>query len=61
MNEILKDRYGKKIGEIQDLGSRKILKDARGQKLGEFDGRITKDARGVKIGEGNLLVSLLKY
>lgn len=60
MNQVLKDKYGRKIGEIVDQGSRQIIKDAYGRKLGEFDGRITKDAYGRKIGEGNLLTLLLK-
>lgn len=60
MNEILRDRSGRKIGEIQSLGTKKIIRDASGRKLGEFDGRVTKDASGRKIGEGNLLTTLLK-
>lgn len=60
MNEILRDRSGRKIGEIQDQGTKKIIRDASGRKLGEFDGRVTKDGSGRKIGEGNLLTTLLK-
>lgn len=60
MNEILRDRTGRKIGEIQDQGSKKIIRDALGRKLGEFDGKITRDALGRKVGEENLLTTLLK-
>ena len=59
MNQVLRDKRGIKIGEIQDQGSRQIIRDARGIKLGEYDGRVTRDARGIKIGEGNLLTTLL--
>lgn len=60
MNEILRDRSGRRIGEIQDQGTKKIIRDASGHKLGEFDGKFTRDASGRKVGEGNLLTSLLK-
>lgn len=60
MNQILRDRLGRKIGEIQDQGSKQIIRDHLGKKLGEFDGKITKDALGRKVGEGNLLTTLLK-
>lgn len=60
MNEIFRDRSGRKIGEIQDQGTKKIIRDASGRKLGEFDGKVTRDASGRKIGEGNLLTTLLK-
>ena len=60
MNQVLRDRLGRKIGEIQDQGSKQIIKDHLGRKLGEFDGKITKDALGRKVGEGNLLTTLLK-
>ena len=60
MEEILKDKYGRRIGRIVTLGNKKIMYDSSNRRLGEFDGRITKDALGRKIGEGNLLVTLLK-
>ena len=60
MNQILKDAYGRKIGEIRQEGTRQTIYDADGRKLGEFDGRITKDAYGRKVGEGNLLTMLLR-
>jgi hypothetical protein len=60
MNQILRDKQGGKIGEIQDQGTRQIIRDAQGRKLGEYDGRVTRDAQGRKIGDGNLLTTLLK-
>ncbi len=59
MNQVLRDRTGRKIGEIQDYGTRQIIRDASGRKLGEFDGKVTRDASGRKIGQGNLLTMLL--
>ena len=60
MNQVLRDSQGRKIGEIQDQGTRQIIRDAQGRKLGEYDGRVTRDAQGKKVGEGNLLTTLFK-
>ncbi len=59
MTQILKNRYGHKIGTIEDVGTKQVIKDEYGHKLGEYDGRYTKDEYGHRIGEGNLLASLL--
>ncbi len=59
MNQILKDRYGVKIGEIRDEGSRKTVYDKYGVRLGYYDGRYTYDKYGVRVGEGDLLAALL--
>lgn len=59
MTQILKDKYGHKIGEIRDSGSRQEIYDQYGHKLGYFDGRSTYDQYGHKIGGGNLLATLL--
>ena len=59
MNQVLRDWLGRKIGEIQDLGTKQIIRDALGRKLGEYDGKVTRDALGRKVGEGNLLTTLL--
>ncbi|MCI2068939.1 MAG: hypothetical protein LKJ88_05125 [Bacilli bacterium] len=59
MNEVLRDRYGAKLGEIRQEGSRKVIYDRYGARLGYFDGKYTYDRYGRKIGEGNLLVSFL--
>lgn len=60
MNEVLKDQYGHKMGEIRDFGSRKEIYDPYGHKLGYFDGKYTYDTYGHKVGEGNLLTYLLR-
>ena len=60
MNQVLRDNYGRKIGEIIDQGTRQIIRDEHGRKLGEFDGKYTRDDHGRKIGEGNLLTTLLR-
>jgi hypothetical protein len=62
MSEILRDRYGHKIGEVVAQGSKRILRDEYGHKLGEYDSRdgITRDERGRLLGRGDLLLTLLK-
>lgn len=60
MNQVLKDQYGHKIGEIRDNGSKKEIYDAYGHKQGYFDGKYTYDQYGHKVGEGNLLTSLIR-
>lgn len=57
--EQLKDRYGVKIGEVRESGSRLEIYDRYGVKLGYYDGRYTYDRYGVRVGEGNLLAALL--
>lgn len=59
MIEVLRDRYGAKLGEIRDEGNKKVIYDRYGSKLGSFDGKYTYDRYGAKIGSGNLLASLL--
>ncbi|MCM1330884.1 MAG: hypothetical protein NC253_15800 [Ruminococcus sp.] len=60
MNQVLKDKYGNKIAEIQVVGSQQVIMDKYGSKLGSFDGKFTRDKYGNKIGEGNLLTTLIK-
>ena len=62
MTEILRDRYGHKIGEVVVQGSNRILRDEYGHKLGEYDSRndMTRDDRGRLIGRGDLLLTLLR-
>lgn len=59
MDQTLKDRYGRVIGRIRDMGSRQEIYDEYGRKLGYYDGRYTYDAYGRKVGEGNLLTAFL--
>ena len=59
MRQGLKDRYGRRIGYIEDRGTRKEIFDQYGRKLGYYDGRYTFDRYGRKVGEGDLLSSLL--
>ncbi len=59
MTQVLKDRYGRKIGEIRDEANRQTIYDKYGVRLGYYDGRYTYDRYGRKIGEGNLLATLL--
>lgn len=60
--QILKDKYGSKIGEIRDNGSVQTIHDKYGSKLGEYrpSTNTTHDKYGSKIGSGNLLTSLLR-
>lgn len=61
-NEILRDRNGAKIAEIETNGTKKILRDRNGSKLGEYDQRdnVTRDRNGTRIGNGDLLLTLLR-
>ena len=43
MNQVLRDKQGRRIGEIQDQGTRQIIRDAQRR----------------RVGEGNLLTMLL--
>lgn len=60
MTQVLKDRYGSKIGEIRDEGNKQTIYDKYGSRLGYYDGRYTYDKYGSRIGEGNMLATLLK-
>lgn len=61
MTQVLKDKTGRKLGEIREQSGRSVLFDHTGRKLGEYDPKTdtTKDASGRRVGEGNLLASLL--
>ena len=59
MGQVLKDRMGRKLGEIRSEGNREVLCDRMGRKLGYYDGKYTYDRMGRKVGQGNLLTSLL--
>ncbi len=60
-NQVLRDKNGSKIGEIQETNGKFIIRDAREEKKGEYDPKsnTTRDERGTKVGTGNLLTSLL--
>ncbi len=60
MKETLRDSHGRRIGEIETVGTKQIIRDEHGHRLGEFDGKVTRDEHGHKIGNGNLLTMLLK-
>ncbi|WP_119157759.1 hypothetical protein [Caldimonas tepidiphila] len=60
--EVLRDRQGRRIAEIETRGDGKqVIRDPLGRRLGEYDPKsnVTRDAQGRRVGEGNLLVSLL--
>ena len=61
-HEVLRDRYGNRIGEIEINGSKRILRDKYGNRLGEYDSHSdwTRDKYGNPIGQGDLLAALLK-
>ena len=61
-SEVLRDKYGNRIGEIQTSGAKQILRDKYGNRLGEYDANTnrTRDKYGNPVGSGNLLTTLLK-
>jgi hypothetical protein len=61
-SEVLRDRFGNRIGEIQTRGSKQILRDKVSNRLGEYDARSnrTTDKCGNLVGTGNLLIRLLR-
>ena len=58
-SEVLRDRYGSRIGEIQTIDSKQVLRDKYGSRLGEYDPQTnrTTDQYGRLVGSGNLLVT----
>jgi hypothetical protein len=60
--EILRDKYGNRLGEIESNGSKQTLRDTYGNRLGEYDSHndFTRDKYTNLVGRGNLLVTLLK-
>lgn len=61
MSQVLRDKNGRKLGEIRGDQGRLLVYDKNGKRKGEYDPKTntTKDKQGKPIGEGNLLVSLL--
>jgi hypothetical protein len=61
-HEVLRDRYGNRIGGIEIDGSKRILRDKAGNRLGEYDSASgwTRDKYGDPVGHGDLLATLLK-
>ena len=60
MDQVLRDNFGRKLGEIRDEGTKQTIYDEFGRRLGYFDGRYTYDALGRRVGEGNLLAAFLR-
>ena len=60
MTEVLKDRYGAKVGEIRKNGSELVVYDRYGAKLGYYRDGKTYDKYGAVYGYGNWLAALLK-
>lgn len=59
--QVLKDRNGRKIGEIKSCGSNLCIFDANGYKKGTYYTAQNKtyDANGRLVGSGDLLTNLL--
>ena len=60
MTEVLKDRYGSKVGEIRDNGNEKVVYDRCGAKLATYRDGKTYDKYGSLYGYGNWLAAFLK-
>ena len=60
--DVLGDRYGNRIDEIQIDGSKQVLVDKYFVRLGSYDlhDDLSRDKYGDVVGRGNLLVTLLK-
>ena len=56
MEEVLKDKYGRRLAVIKDEYGKKVIYDVYGKKLAYYDGKYTYNIYGVRVGEGNLLV-----
>ena len=61
-SEVLRDKYGSRLGEIQTIGAKQVLRDKYGHRLSEYDSHTnrTTDEYGRLVGSGTLLVSLLR-
>lgn len=62
LTEIIRDRYGKKLGEIRAAaGGRREARDRFGRLLGSYDPRTneTRDRYGRLITKGNTLAALI--
>ncbi len=60
--QILRDRYGNRIGEREtDTSGCVIMRDSHGNRVGTYDPRqdITRDRNGNRVGQGDLLNRLL--
>lgn len=60
MTEVLKDRYGSKVGEIRENGRELVLYDRYGTKLGYYRDGKTYDKYGCLYGYGNWLAAMLR-
>jgi len=59
--EELRDKGGKLLGRIKEVGGKLELRDSGGKLLGRYDPKAdqTRDTGGRLIGKGNLLATLL--
>ena len=62
-HQVLRDKFGNRIGEIEINGSKHILRDKTGNFLGSnmiAHDNWTRDKFGNPVAKGDLLVTLLK-
>lgn len=59
--EVIRDKLGNRLGEIETNGTKQIIRDRLGNRLGEYDSRdnVTRDKLGNRLGTGNTLTRLL--
>jgi hypothetical protein len=57
----LRDRSGRLLGKIKEMGDKLEIRDAAGRLKGKYDPKSneTRDPAGRLVGKGNLLSSLL--
>jgi hypothetical protein len=60
MDEFLRDRKGRIVGEMKTEGKKTFLYGDHGQILGWYDGTFTYNEHGGLVGMGNLLGTLVR-
>jgi hypothetical protein len=61
-HQVLRDKFGNRIGEVQINGSKRTVRDKAGNFLGSYDehDNWTRDKAGNPVGQGDLLTTLLR-
>jgi hypothetical protein len=60
MEEVLYDKYNRRVGIIKQENGNLAIYDAYNRRLGFYDGKYTYDHYNRRLGTGNLLVWFVK-